>query len=162
MMFDTLSKELYSLKTGIKQEVAEFGYALLQHVQILQSEYPGRIQLEHLEEQSSTRVLILNNGKCWLIKWMVSSQPATPTWLLATQKLERWAEVRNPLPLKMAVTKWIKCNAFSDARASISLAQAEGQLHSHCSNCDHWKCCGRREVWNQRGKKRQSLQLMRE
>ena len=50
MMFDTLSKELYSLKQSPGENVAEFGVHLSQQVQILQSEYLGRIQQEHVEE----------------------------------------------------------------------------------------------------------------
>ena len=41
--FDTLSKELYSLKKGSRENVAEFGVHLSQQVQILQLEYLGRI-----------------------------------------------------------------------------------------------------------------------
>ena len=37
MMFDALSKELYSLKQGLSENVAVFGVHLLQQVQILQS-----------------------------------------------------------------------------------------------------------------------------
>ena len=50
MTFNTLSKELYSLKQGMGENVAEFGVCLSQQVQILQKEYPGRIQQEHVEE----------------------------------------------------------------------------------------------------------------
>ena len=50
MMFDTLSKELYSLKQRSGENVAEFGVHLSQQVHILQLEYPGRIQQEHVEE----------------------------------------------------------------------------------------------------------------
>ena len=50
MTFDTLSKELYSLKQGSGENMAKFGVCLSQQVQILQSEYPGRIQQEHIEE----------------------------------------------------------------------------------------------------------------
>ena len=50
IMFDALSKELYSLKQGSGENVAEFGVCLLQQVQILQSEYLRRIQQEHIEE----------------------------------------------------------------------------------------------------------------
>ena len=35
MTFDTLSKDLYSLKQGLSENVAEFGVWLLQQVQIL-------------------------------------------------------------------------------------------------------------------------------
>ena len=50
MMFNFLSKELYSHKQGLGKNVAEFGVCLLQQVQILQSEYLGRIQQEHIEK----------------------------------------------------------------------------------------------------------------
>ena len=50
VMFNALSKELYSLKQSSGENVAEFGVCLSQQVQILQSEYPGRIQQEHVEE----------------------------------------------------------------------------------------------------------------
>ena len=39
MTFDTLRKELYSLKQGSSKNIAEFGVHLLQQVQILQLEY---------------------------------------------------------------------------------------------------------------------------
>ena len=51
MMFDTLSKELYSFKQTSGENVAEFGVHLSQQVQILQSKYLGRIQQEHVEER---------------------------------------------------------------------------------------------------------------
>ena len=50
MMFDMQSKEFYSLKQGSEENVAKFRVCLLQQVQILQLEYPGRIQLEHIGE----------------------------------------------------------------------------------------------------------------
>ena len=50
MMFDGLSKELYSLRQGMGENVADGRVCLLQQVQIVQLEYPGRIQLEHIEE----------------------------------------------------------------------------------------------------------------
>ena len=50
MTFNTLSKELYSLKQGMGENGAEFGVHLTQQAQILQIEYPSRIQQEHVEE----------------------------------------------------------------------------------------------------------------
>ena len=50
MTFNALSNELCSLKQGYPENVAEFEVHLLQQVQILQSEYPGMIQQEHIEE----------------------------------------------------------------------------------------------------------------
>ena len=52
MMFDALSKELFSLSQGSGENVAMFRVQLSQQVQILQSEYPGRIQQEHIEEMN--------------------------------------------------------------------------------------------------------------
>ena len=49
MTFDTLSKELYSLKQTSGENVAEFAVHLSQQVHILQLEYLGRIQQEHVE-----------------------------------------------------------------------------------------------------------------
>ena len=82
MTFDALSKELYSLKQGLSENIAEFGVHLLQQVQILQSEYPRRIQPEHMEEMKHDcfyEGLNPNTGNCWLKKWILSTQPATPT-----------------------------------------------------------------------------------
>ena len=43
MMFDALSKELYSLKQGLGENMAEFGVqSVPQQVQILQSEFPWK------------------------------------------------------------------------------------------------------------------------
>ena len=50
MTFDALNKELYSLKPGSGENMTEFGVHLSQQVQILQLEYLGRIQQEHIEE----------------------------------------------------------------------------------------------------------------
>ena len=50
MMSNTLRKELLSLKQGSGKNVAEFRMCLSQQVQILQSEYPGRIQQEHVKD----------------------------------------------------------------------------------------------------------------
>ena len=49
MMFDTLSKKLYSLKQGSGQNVAECRVHMSQQVQILQPDYLGGIQPEHIE-----------------------------------------------------------------------------------------------------------------
>ena len=42
-IFDALSKELYSLRQGMGENVTEFGVHLSQQVQKLQTDYPGRI-----------------------------------------------------------------------------------------------------------------------
>ena len=76
MMHDTLSKELYSLKQGSGENVDEFGVCLSQQVQILQWEYPGRIQQEYIEEMKWDHFyegLNPNIGACWPTKWMVNT-----------------------------------------------------------------------------------------
>ena len=101
------SEELYSLKQGLGENVAEFGVCLLQQVQILQLEYPGRIQLEHIEEMKHD---CFHEGLNPEYQWMLAHKldgehPASYSdLLLATQKLERWAEARDPLPPKTATT----------------------------------------------------------
>ena len=63
--FDALSKELYSLKPGLGENVAEFWVCLSQQVQILQSEYPGKIKLEHVEEMKCDCFYKGLNPKYW-------------------------------------------------------------------------------------------------
>ena len=48
--FNVLGKEHYSLRQGTGENVAKFKVCLSQLVQILQMEYPSRIQQEHVEE----------------------------------------------------------------------------------------------------------------
>ena len=50
MTFNALSKELYLLKQGMGENMAEFRLHLSQQVQILQMEYPSKIQQENVEE----------------------------------------------------------------------------------------------------------------
>ena len=50
MMFYALCKELYSLKQGSGENVAEFGVHLSKQVQILQPEYLGRIQQKYIDK----------------------------------------------------------------------------------------------------------------
>ena len=65
MTFNTLNKELYSLKQGTGEIVAEFGVCLSQKVQILQSDYWGRIQLEHIEEMKHDHFYEGLNPEYW-------------------------------------------------------------------------------------------------
>ena len=65
MTFDTLSKELYSLKQGSGENVAKFRVHLSWQVQILQSEYPGRIQLECMEEMKCDCFYVGLNPEYW-------------------------------------------------------------------------------------------------
>ena len=102
-MFDTLSKELYSLKEGSGENVAKFGVCLSQQAQILQSEYLGRIQAEHIEEMKCHHFYKgLNPKYQWMLAHKVDGEhPASySNLLLVAQNLERSAEARGPLHLK--------------------------------------------------------------
>ena len=79
MTFDALSKELYSLKQGSGENIAKFGVCLSQQVQILQSEYLGRIQQELVEEMKQD-CLNPNANECWSIRSMVNNPVATLTY----------------------------------------------------------------------------------
>ena len=103
MTFDTLSKELYSLKQGSGENVAKFGLCLLQQVQILQSEYPGRIQQEHVEEIKWDCFYegLSPEYRCMLAHKVDAKHPASySNLLLAVWKLEWQPETRDPLLLK--------------------------------------------------------------
>ena len=100
MTFNILSKELYSLKQEFRENVTEFWVHLSQQVQILQSEYPGRIQQEHVEELKWGHFCEDLNPKyrSILAHKVDGKHPAShPDLHLAVQKLERWAEARDPL-----------------------------------------------------------------
>ena len=107
MTFNALSKELYLFKQGSSKKIAEFGVHLSQQVQTLQSQYPGRIQQEHVEEMKCNCFYEGFNPEYqqMLAHKVDGEHPVSYSdLLLATQKLERWAEARDPLPPKTAVT----------------------------------------------------------
>ena len=100
MTFDALSKDLYSLRQGMGENVAEFRVCLSQQVQLLQMEYPSRIQQEHVEEVKWDCFYKGLSPECqWMLGHKVSGENPVPysELLLAAQKLKRWAEARNPL-----------------------------------------------------------------
>ena len=107
MMFNGLRKELYSLKQGSRENVTKFNVHLTQQVQILQSEYLGRIQHEHIEEIKWDHFYEGLNPKYWcMLAHKVDAKHPTSysVLLLAAQKLERWAEARDTLLLKTTTT----------------------------------------------------------
>ena len=107
MMFDALSKELYSLKQGSGNNVAKFGVCLSQQVQILLLEYPGRIQQEHIEKMKRNHFYKgLNPKYLWMLAHKVDGEHLAgySDLLLAVQKLERQAEARDPLLPKTTTT----------------------------------------------------------
>ena len=125
MMFDALSKELYSLKQGLSENVADFVVCLLQQVQILQSVNPGRIQLEQLEEIKHNHFYedLIPEYQRMLAHEVDGEHPASYSNLpLAAQKLEWRAEARNPLPPRMAVTNW----------SNVMHSQIPGNLFPSC------------------------------
>ena len=127
MTFDTLNKELYSLRQGMVENVAAFGVCLSQQVQIL-PEYPSRIQQEHVEEEKQD---CFYEGLSPKYQQMLAHKvnwenPVTYSkLLLATQKLERQAEARHPLLPKPTYCQEIRHNSFSITRKSISLQEVE-------------------------------------
>ena len=124
MMFNALIKELYSLKQGSGENVAEFSVYLLQQAQILQSEYPGRIQQEHMEEMKWNHFYKGLNPTYWhmLAHKVYGKHPASySNFLLAVQKLERQTEPRDPL-----LSKTTKIGG-----TNVIQPQTSGNLISH-------------------------------
>ena len=108
MTFNTLSKELYSLKQGRGENMAEFRVHLSQQAQILQTDYPSRIQQEHVKEVKWDHFYEGLSPKYWqMMAHKVNGEnPVTYLkLLLAAWKLERWVEARNPLLLKTTTTR---------------------------------------------------------
>ena len=107
MMFNTLNKKLYFLKQGSRENVAKFGVHLSRKVRILQSEYLGRIQQEHVEEMKQDCFYkgLHPKHRCMLSHKVDGKHQASySNLLLAAQKLERWAEARDPLLPKTTMT----------------------------------------------------------
>ena len=131
MTFDALSKELYSLKQGSSENVAKFRVHLLQQVQILQSEYPRRIQPEHLGEMKHDHFYEgLNPEYRQMLAHKLDGedQASYSNLLLATQKLERQAKARDSLPSEIAATNG----------STMMHSQMSGNLFpSHKLKCNH-------------------------
>ena len=104
MTFNALSKELYSLRQGMGENVAKFRVCLSQQVQILQTEYPSRIPQEHVEEVKQDHFYEGLSPEYWqmLAHKVDGENPVTYCkLLLAAQKLEWWAAARDPLLSKI-------------------------------------------------------------
>ena len=147
MIFDTLSKELYPLTQGLSENVAELRICLSQQVQILQSEYLGRIQLKHMEEMKHDCFYEGLNPEYWqmLAQKVDGEHPASySNLLLAAQKLEGWAEVRDLLPPK---TLWLMDQTWCIVRCQgivLLLCKLKGNCIFCHSICDCWKWHSRR------------------
>ena len=127
MMFHALSKELFSLKQGLGENVAEFGVCLSQQVQILQSECLGRIQLEHVEEMKHDHFHEALSPEYWQLAHKGDGEPPASysNLLLVAQKVERWAEAQDSLPLQTATTSGL----------NVMCSQTQGICFPHLS----WK-----------------------
>ena len=131
MTFDILSKELYSPKQGSGENVAEFGVCLLQQVQILHSEYPGRIQQEHMEEMKWDHFYEGLNPEyqCMLAHKVDGQHPASySNLLLAAKKLEIWAEARDPQLPKTTTMEWPNVSWPQTLGNLFPPRPAEGQI----------------------------------
>ena len=127
--FNALSKELYSLKQGMGENMAEFGVHLSQQVQILQMEYPSRIQQQHVEEVKQDHFYKgLSPEYQQILAHKVNGEnPVTYSELLLTaQKWERHVETRDPLLPKNPYYWEFKHNSFSLTRKSISIQEVIG------------------------------------
>ena len=143
MMFDALSKELYSLKQGSRENVANFAVQLLQEVQILQSEYPGRIQQEHMEQMKWDHFYEgLNLEYQHMLADKVDGKhPASySTLLLAVWKLERQAEARDSLLPKTTTTGGSNVIQPQVSGNLFLSRKLEGQSYLHGSICHSGKC----------------------
>ena len=121
MTFNALSKELHSLKQGMGENVTEFGVCLSQQVQILQTEYPSRIQLEHVEEVKQDYFYEGFSPEYWqmLAHKVDGENPVTYSELfLVAWKLERWVEARDPLLPKNPIT----------GSSNVTLSHSQGNL----------------------------------
>ena len=77
--------------------MAKFGVHLSQQVQILQMEYPSRIQQEHVDEVKPDHFYKGLSPVYWqmLAHKVIGENPVTYSELLhVAQKLERWVEAR--------------------------------------------------------------------
>ena len=121
MTFGALSKEIYSLKQEPGENVAEFWVQLSQQVQILQFEYPGRIQQEHMKEMKRDHFSEGLNPKYqqMLVHNVDGEHPTRYSdLLLAAWKLERWAEA-----IDLLLTK-----TTSMGRSNVTHSQTVGNL----------------------------------
>ena len=108
MTFDALSKKLYSLKQRMGENVAEFRVHLSQQVQILQMEYPSRIQQEHVEEMKWDHFyegLSPEYQQMLAHKFDGGNPVAYSELLLAAQKLKRQTESRDSLVLNTTTAR---------------------------------------------------------
>ena len=129
MIFDTLSKDFYSLRQVSGGNINEFGVCLSQQVQILQSEYPGRILPEHMEEMKCDKFCEgLHSKYRWMLAHKVDGKnPAGYSNLLqAAWQLERRADTRDPLPPKTAVTSGLNVTCLQTPGNLLPLHKLKG------------------------------------
>ena len=163
--FDALSKEPYSLKQGLGEIMAEFRVHLLQQVQILQSEYLGRVWQEHIEEMNWDHFYKGLNPKYqrMLSHKIDGEHPAGYSdLLLATWNLERQAEARDSLLLKTTPTGGSNI-AHSETSGNLLPSWKLKGSHTFTANQLWWKVTElqKNQAWRQKRKKGMSLQKER-
>ena len=144
MTLDALSKELYCLKQGMGENVAEFRVCLSQQVQILQMEYPHRIQPDHVEEMKQYCFYKILSPEYWqmLAHKVNGENPVTCSeLLLVAQKLERWVEVRDPLLPKNPTTGSlnITCSYSQGKLLSSRKLQGNCTFTAQSAAVEDWK-----------------------
>ena len=107
MIFNTLSKDLYTVKQGIGENMTELRVCLSQQVQILQMEYPGRIQQVHVEEvkwDCSYEGLSPEYQQMLACKVDGENPVTNSTLLLTAWKVDKQLKARDPLLPKTTTT----------------------------------------------------------
>ena len=128
LIFNALSKELYSPNQGLGENVAEYRVCLSQQVQKLQLEYQGRVWPKHVEEiKCDCFYEGLKPEYWWMLAHKVDDEnsPGYSDLLLATWNWKKWQRPGILCP-KDSCNKWIECDAFWDHREFIPIVQAEG------------------------------------
>ena len=166
MTFDALSKELYSFRQGSSKNKAEFRVHLLQQVQILQSEYPQRIQPEHMEEMKCGCFYEGINSKYqqMLAHKVDGEQPVSYSDLLqAIWKLERW--VGRPGTLYHQRWLWLVDQTWYFLRCQGIYFPCVSWKATPLLLLELWPSEMMRlkmiQVWSWKVKERQNLKLMR-
>ena len=161
MIFSTLMKELYFLKQGSGENVDDFGVHLLKQVQILQSEYPGRIQQQHIEEMKWDHFYegLSPKYQDMLVHKVHGKHPTNYSDLLfAAEKLEKQAEARDFMLTKTTMTEG---SNVTWPQTSVNFLEGSWRaIVPSWLDLPWWKALEPKEthVQSQKGKKRLNLQ----
>ena len=129
MTFDALSKGALFPQAGNGENVAKFRICLSQKVQIFKTEYPSRIQQEHVEEVKQEHYYEDLSPKYWqMLAHMVDGEnPVTYSKIGACcLKAGKMGKSQRSSPPKTHYCWEFKHNSFSLTRKSISIQEVEG------------------------------------